>query len=142
MDIPLISHVGIAVKDFENALKKYSLLIGEDKPEIHDVTDQKVKAAIFKGGYCGGGARVELVTPTTDDSPIARFLESKGEGLHHVCIYVEDIEAKLAELKKAGVRLIDETPRIGAEGNKIAFVHPKDMNGVLIELEEFPKPKL
>lgn len=142
MDIPLISHVGIAVKDFEKALHKYSLLIGEDKPEIHDVASQKVKAAIFKGGCCGGGARVELVTPTTDDSPIAKFLEAKGEGLHHICIYVENIETKLAELKEAGVRLIDEVPRIGAEGNKIAFVHPKDMNGVLVELEEYPKPTL
>ncbi len=142
MDIPLISHVGIAVKDFEKSLKKYALINGEDRPPIHDVADQKVKVAIFKGGCCGGGARVELVTPTEDDSPVAKFLESKGEGLHHICLYVEDIDAKLAELKKAGVRLIDETPRIGAEGNKIAFVHPKDMNGVLIELEEFPKPTL
>ncbi len=142
MDIPLISHVGIAVKDFEKALKKYSLLIGDDNPAIHDVADQKVKAAIFKGGCCGGGARIELVAPSTDDSPIAKFLDSKGEGLHHVCIYVEDIEKKLAELKAEGVRLIDEVPRIGADGNKIAFIQPKDMNGVLIELEEFPKPTL
>lgn len=142
MDIPLISHIGIAVKDFEKALVKYSLLIGEEKPNIHTVVEQKVKAAIFKGGCCGGGAGVELVTPTTDDSPIAKYLDTKGEGLHHICIYVEDIALKLAELKEAGIRLIDETPRIGAEGNKIAFVHPKDMNGVLIELEEFPKESL
>lgn len=140
MEIPLISHLGIAVKDFEKALKKYALLTGEENPSIHDVPDQKIKAAIFKGSCCGGGARIELVSPTSDDSPIAGFLEKKGDGLHHVCIYVEDIEAKLSELKNAGVRLIDETPRIGAEGNKIAFIHPKDMNGVLIELEEIPKP--
>ncbi len=142
MDIPLISHIGIAVKDFEKAVQKYAILNSDQNPTIHDVADQKVKAAIFKGGCCGGGARIELVAPTSDDSPIAKFLENKGEGLHHICIYVEDIEAKLVELKEEGVRLIDETPRIGAEGNKIAFVHPKDMNGVLIELEEFPKPTL
>ncbi|HDL00708.1 MAG TPA: methylmalonyl-CoA epimerase, partial [candidate division Zixibacteria bacterium] len=88
MDIPLISHIGIAVKDFEKALAKYSLLLDERKPDIHIVTEQKVKAAIFKGGCCGGGARVELVTPTTDDSPIAKYLDTKGEGLHHICIYV------------------------------------------------------
>ena len=139
MDIPLISHLGIAVKDFESAIKKYSILTGEKSPAVHDVPDQKVKAAIFKGSSGGNGARIELVSPTSDDSPITKFLENKGEGLHHVCIYVDDIEAKLAELKNEGVRLIDETPRIGAEGNKIAFVHPKDFNGVLIELEEFPK---
>ena len=142
MEIPLVSHIGIAVKDFEKALKRYALISSDNNPIIHDVADQKVKAAIFKGGCCGGGARVELVTPTTDDSPIAKFLEKNGEGLHHICIYVVDIEEKLAELKAEGVRLIDEVPRIGAEGNKIAFVHPKDMNGVLVELEEFPKPTL
>ncbi|HKK20503.1 MAG TPA: VOC family protein, partial [candidate division Zixibacteria bacterium] len=70
------------------------------------------------------------------DSPVARFIAKRGEGLHHICIYVDDINAKLAELKSAGVKLIDETPRVGAEGHLIAFVHPSGMNGVLIELEQ------
>jgi len=140
MSTPLISHLGIAVKDFEDAVKKYKLITGDEKPAIHKVIDQKVNAAIFEGkkGCCEGGARIELISPTSDDSPIQNFLEKKGEGLHHVCIYVKDIEKKIKELKNAGIRLIDEKPKIGAEGNKIAFVHPKDTNGVLIELEEMP----
>ena len=134
---PLISHIGIAVADLEKAIEKFGLLSG-GKPKICEVTDQKVKVAIIESMDTEGG-RIELVTPTSDDSPVAKYLAKKGEGLHHICIYVDDITTKLDELKKAGVRLIDETPRIGAEGNLIAFVHPKDMNGVLIELEEKPK---
>lgn len=135
MDKSQVSHIGIAVTDLNEALNKYNLLSDADA-EITEVPDQKVRVAIF--GHSGG--RIELLEPTSDDSPIAKFIKSKGEGLHHICIYVDDIEAKLSELKDAGVRLIDETPRIGAEGNKIAFVHPKDMNSVLIELEERVKP--
>ena len=117
-------------------------MTGQQEPVIEEVTDQKVRVAIFSGS--GGhenelGGRIELVAATATDSPIASFIARRGEGLHHVCIYVEDIEQKLSELKAAGIRLIDETPRIGAEGSKIAFVHPSDMNGVLIELEEAPK---
>ena len=140
MSSPLISHVGIAVKELEKAISRYSLLVGDSSPEIHAVDDQKVKVAIFRGNFEGVGGRIELVAPTSDDSPIAKFIEARGEGLHHICVYVDDIESKLRELKESGVRLIDESPRIGAEGNKIAFVHPKDMNGVLIELEEIKKP--
>lgn len=140
MNQSLISHLGIAVKDLDEAVKKYILLTGDDDPSIHDVPDQKIKAAIFKGSFLGNGSRIELISPTSDDSPISKFLDKKGEGLHHVSIFVEDIEAKLTSLKDAGIKLIDENPRIGAEGNKIAFIHPKDTNGVLIELEEIPKP--
>ena len=77
-----------------------------------------------------------MVTPLSELSPISKYLRNKGEGLHHICIYVDDINAKLTELKEAGFSLIDKTPRIGAEGKKIAFIHPKDSHGVLIELEE------
>ena len=138
MERPLISHVGIAVKELETAIARWKLVSGNDTPVIEDVPDQKVRVAMFtSAGSSGhGGGRVELVSATSPESPIARFIEKNGEGLHHVCIYVDDIEAKLAELKSAGVRLIDEQPRIGAEGKRIAFVHQGSMGGVLIELEE------
>jgi len=139
LGVPLVSHIGIAVADLEAAIRKYSLLLGQSPGEVDEVADQKVRVAIFAGpagkdNHLGG--RVELLAPTSKTSPISKFLERKGEGLHHICIYVEDIEKKLAELKAAGVRLIDEVPRVGAEGNRIAFVHPADSSGVLIELEE------
>jgi methylmalonyl-CoA epimerase len=91
--------------------------------------------AIFPASGFPGG-RIELLQATSPDSPIARHIDKRGEGLHHLCIYVNDIERKLAELKAVGFELIDESPRVGAEGNRIAFVHPRDASGVLIELEE------
>jgi len=131
----LISHVGIAVSDLEKAIKTYTILTGDTSPIIEEVRSDKVKVAIFSRSQTNGG-RVELVAATSDDSPIARFIKKRGEGLHHICIYVDDIKSKLSELKKAGIRLIDETHRTGAEGTRIAFVHPECFNGVLIELEE------
>lgn len=138
MDKTLISHIGIAVADIEAASRNFGLITGDKSPETCEVADQQVKVAMFSrgdGGH-GSGDRIELVAPTSPDSPVARFLAKKGEGLHHICLYVDDIKKTLAELKKAGVKLIDESPRVGAEGNLIAFVHPSSMNGVLIELEE------
>ncbi len=132
----LISHIGIAVSELDAAIEKYRLLLNGAQPHITEVAEQKVKVAIFSGGIHESGGRIELVAPTAPDSPITQFLAKRGEGLHHICIYVDNIEEKLKELKKAGMRLIDESPRIGAEGNKIAFVHPSSTNGVLIELEE------
>lgn len=124
--------------DIDAAARNFGLITGDQSPEVCEVADQKVKVAMFSRGIGGHGPgdRIELVAPTSPDSPVARFLEKKGEGLHHICLYVDDIEKTLAELKEAGVRLIDESPRVGAEGNRIAFVHPSSMNGVLIELEE------
>ena len=135
MKKPLISHVGIAVKDLKAATATYKMITGDTNPYQTSVVDQKVAVAIFQTTSAPGG-RIELVAATDTQSPIARFIEKNGEGLHHICIYVDDIETRLQEMKDAGMRLIDETPRIGAEGNKIAFVHPKDTHGVLIELEE------
>ncbi len=140
MSSALISHVGIAVSDLDAAMKQYAVLTGNEAAMVTEVAEQKVKVAMFAAGDShGSGGRVELLMPTSEDSPISAFLSRKGDGLHHLCIYCDDIESKLAELKAAGVRLIDETPRIGAEGNRIAFVHPKGANGVLIELEERSK---
>lgn len=131
----LVSHVGIAVKDLEKSIKVYAILTGDQKPVIEEVISENVKVAIFSGSDKNAG-RIELVAATSEKSPVAKFINKRGEGLHHVCIYVDDINSKLSELKKAGVRLIDETHRIGAEGKKIAFVHPENLGGVLIELEE------
>lgn len=142
MPRPLISHIGIAVADLDQAIERYRMMTGQRETVVEEVADQKVKVAVFSGS--GGndreaGACIELVAATAPDSPIASFIAARGEGLHHVCVSVKDIDEKLSELKAAGIRLIDETPRIGAEGKKIAFVHPSGMNGVLIELEELPK---
>lgn len=135
----MISHVGIAVSDLDEAVRKYKKILGCGEPSVKEVSEQKVKVAIFDSDKSSFGGRIELVAGTSPDSPVTRFVEKRGEGLHHICIYVDDIEKKLAELKKSGIKLIDESPRTGAEGNKIAFVHPSDMNGVLIELEEKTK---
>ena len=128
----LVSHVGIAVRDLESAIKSYSVLSGLQNPAIENIESEKVEVAMFSSV----GGRIELLAATSDDSPIARFINNRGEGLHHICIYVDDIESKLSELKKAGIKVIDETYRLGAEGKKIAFVHPQNLNCVLIELEE------
>lgn len=138
MNRDLISHVGIAVANLDAAIERFQLLIGKEPDHVTEVADQKVNVAMF-AGTSEGSSRIELVAPTTPDSSVASFLDKKGEGLHHLCIYVDDIESTLAQLKSVGVKLIDETPRVGADGNKIAFVHPSDMHGVLIELEQKPK---
>ncbi|MDD3732170.1 MAG: methylmalonyl-CoA epimerase [candidate division Zixibacteria bacterium] len=138
----IISHVGIAVTDLEKSIPLYEKLTGMKVKEIEEVPSQKVRVGIFstggeKAGFAGGN--IELLSGTSEDSPISKFIAKRGEGLHHLCIYVDDIEKQLALLKAAGIRLIDETPRLGAEGHRIAFVHPAGTNGVLIELEEKPK---
>ena len=128
----LVSHVGIAVRDLDSAIKSYEVLTGSPISKVENVESEKVKVAMFSSV----GGRIELLAATSEDSPIAKFINKRGEGLHHICIYVDDIESKLSELKKAGIKVIDETYRLGAEGKKIAFVHPQNLNGVLIELEE------
>jgi methylmalonyl-CoA/ethylmalonyl-CoA epimerase len=118
LDSPLISHVGIAVADLERSMVLYQQLTGQTASSIIEVADQRVKVAMLAAPSdathpCG---RIELVAATSPDSPIAKFIAKRGEGLHHICIYVEDIETRLRELKNAGVKLIDESPRIGADG--------------------------
>ena len=132
----LLSHVGIAVESLDDAVARYAVITGRKPALVTEVADQKVKVAMFSAGGEHAGGRIELVAATSADSPITKYIEKRGEGLHHICIYVEDIDARLVELKAAGYRLIDETPRVGAEGNRIAFVHPSAGGGVLIELEE------
>ncbi|NJE48199.1 methylmalonyl-CoA epimerase [Thermococcus sp. 9N3] len=126
-----IDHVGIAVKNLEEAIKVWEGL-GLKVEEIEEVPDQKVRTAIIHIGE----SRIELLEPTAEDSPIAKFIAKRGEGIHHIALGVTDIEEHLKELKEKGYRLIDEEPRIGAGGAKIAFVHPKAVTGVLLELCE------
>ena len=130
MKVLKVDHLGIAVKDLAEAVRAYAAL-GFAVESTHDVPTEKVRAAFLPVGE----SRLELLEPTDSTSVIARFLE-KRSGLHHVCVLVEDIEAALAELKARGVPLVDETPRPGAGGCRVAFVHPRGAAGVLLELKE------
>ena len=128
-----IDHLGVAVPSLEEAVAVWEAL-GFAVEETHEVSTEKVRAAFLPLGT----AHVELLEPTDPDSVIARFLE-KRSGLHHVCVLVEDLEASLAEMKARGVALVDETPRVGAGGCRVAFVHPRSSSGVLLELKEAPR---
>lgn len=125
-----ISHIGIAVKSLQEAMQKYGLLFNEPTPHRETVEEQKVDIASYKVG----DAVIELTAPTAEDSPISKFLEKRGEGIHHVSFEVEDIQAELTRLKESGAKLINETPKLGAHDMLIAFVHPQSFNGVLVEL--------
>ncbi|MBX3293970.1 MAG: methylmalonyl-CoA epimerase [Acidobacteria bacterium] len=125
-----INHLGIATKGIDEALKFWENALGLENVHTETVEDQKVRVAMLPIGE----SRVELLEPTSDDSPISKFLEKRGGGIHHIAVEVDDIEASLERLKNNGARLIDESPRIGAEGCLVAFVHPSSTNGVLLEL--------
>lgn len=127
-----INHLGIATKGIDEALKFWADSLGLEHVHTETVEDQKVRVAMLPIGE----TKIELLEPTSEDSPISKFLEKRGGGIHHVAVEVEDIEASLAKLKAEGVQLIDEKPRIGAEGCLVAFVHPKSANGVLLELTQ------
>ena len=127
-----LSHVGVAVQDLKSATKLFSKLFQIDPVKTETVVDQKIKLAFF----IVGDTSIELTEATSPDSPIARFIEKRGDGVHHLALEVDDIDAELARLKKEGFQLIDEQPRLGAEGSLIAFIHPKSTNGVLIELSQ------
>ena len=128
-----VDHLGIAVRDLDAAVRAYRAL-GFEVESVHDVPTEKVRAAFLPVGE----SMLELLEPTAADSAIGRFLQ-KRSGLHHVCLLVADIEAALAELKAAGVELIDERPRPGAGGSRVAFLHPRAGAGVLLELKEAPR---
>jgi methylmalonyl-CoA/ethylmalonyl-CoA epimerase len=127
-----LEHVAIAVKDLDAAVHYYVHVLGFAPPELEVVAEQKVRTAIFGHGM----GRIELICPTDSSSGVAKFLEKRGEGLHHICVEVDDIVATLAELKAKGAALIDEVPKIGAGGAKVAFIHPKGAHGVLTELRQ------
>lgn len=125
-----INHLGIATKRIDEALKFWSDALGLENVHTEIVEDQKVRVAMLPIGE----SRIELLEPTSEDSPISKFLEKRGGGIHHIAIEVDDISASLQKLKSEGMRLIDEEPRVGAEGCLVAFVHPSSTNGVLLEL--------
>ncbi|MBS3984465.1 MAG: methylmalonyl-CoA epimerase [Selenomonadales bacterium] len=127
-----IDHLGIAVRDLNTVLAFYTDKLGLPCTGEEVVAEQKVRVAFLPLGQ----TKLELLESTAPDGPVAKFIEQKGEGIHHVAIRVANIEEALASLKAKGVRLIDEKPRIGAHGAKIAFIHPKESHGVLIELCE------
>jgi len=127
-----VDHIGIAVKSIEEALTFWEKTLGIACAGVEEVSEQKVKTAFLPLG----DTEIELLEPTAEDSPVAKFIEKKGEGIHHLAIRVENLEEALETMKARGMRLIDEKPRYGAGGAKIAFVHPKTAGGVLLELSE------
>jgi len=128
-----LDHVALAVRDLDAALADYSRLFGAEPLYREVVTEQGVEEAMI----AVGGSFVQLLQPLDGDTPVGRFIESRGEGLHHIALAVADIEAALAHLKAEGARLVDEEPRVGGRGVRIAFVHPEAFAGTLVELVEF-----
>jgi len=127
-----IEHIGIATRTLDDALSFWRDALGLQVVHTEVVEDQKVRVAMLPVGE----PRIELLEPTSEDSPVAKFLEKRGAGIHHIAVRVDDIRATLERLKRSGARLIDETPRAGADGCLVAFVHPSSANGVLLELVE------
>jgi methylmalonyl-CoA/ethylmalonyl-CoA epimerase len=130
-----IYHLGYAVEDLDAASRFYRAYFGAEPGEPEEVEEQGIVAAMFRVGE----SMIELVQPTHPDSPVGKFLEKRGEGFHHVAFEVDDLEAALGKLKSGGVELIDEEPRVGAGGARMAFIHPKGAFGVLTELVETPQ---
>lgn len=132
MKIEKIDHIGIAVKSIEDTSKFYSKNFNLKISEPIEVLSQKVRVAFIDIG----GVKLELIEPLGENSPVERFIQKKGEGLHHICFQVDDIKDALKKLKENKIRLVDQVPRVGATGKRIAFLHPESASGVLIELEE------
>ena len=135
MEITHIEHLGIPVKSIEEALPYYVQVLGLKCYNIEEVADQKVKTAFFMVGQ----TKIELLEPTSEESAVAKFIEKKGEGIHHIAFAVPSVAEALAEVEAKGVKLIDKAPRGGAEGLNIAFLHPKSTCSVLTELCEHPE---
>ncbi|MFO8191174.1 MAG: methylmalonyl-CoA epimerase [Bacillota bacterium] len=125
-----VDHIGIAVRDLEKMVRIFRDSLGFEYNGEEEVPEQKVRTAFFPAGE----SKIELLQTTDPDGPIGRFIAKKGEGVHHIALGVSDIEAKIRELKEKGIEIIDEKPRYGAGGAKIAFIHPQSTGGVLIEL--------
>ena len=127
-----LDHIGIAVANLSDALAFYRDALGLEIEEPEDVASQRVRAHFIPVGE----SALELLEATAGDSPIAKYVDKRGPGLHHITLRVDDIEGALAQLKARGVRLIDETPRPGAHGSRVAFIHPSSAHGVLVELKQ------
>jgi methylmalonyl-CoA/ethylmalonyl-CoA epimerase len=126
-------HVGVAVKNLDEAVRVYRDVLGFKFEGIHVLTERKLRVALFS---TGNETKIELLEPLSSDSTVAKFLETRGEGIQHVAVKVDDIDAYLADMRRKGVALIDDKPQIGLEGKKIAFIHPRSAKGVLLELCE------
>jgi methylmalonyl-CoA/ethylmalonyl-CoA epimerase len=135
MMIKKINHIAIAVSNLEEAAGFYQTVMGLTLSGIEVVTAQKTKVGFFKIGE----SNIELVQPAEPDSSLVKFLETKGQGIHHICLEVDDIEAEVKTFLEKGATMVDQKPRPGAHNTRVAFVHPKSSGGVLIELCEFPK---
>lgn len=127
-----LEHIGIAVSDLDEALEVYEKILGLKVKRIKVIEEQKIKAALLLAGKI----KIELMEPTDDEGPVARFIKKKGEGVHHIAFTVTNLEDFLKKIKEEGIVLVDEKPKIGAEGYKMAFLHPKSTRNVLLELCE------
>ena len=134
--IKKIDHIAIAVPDLEETATLYEELLGRSLDGVEEVEGMDTKVGFFPVGE----SHIELVQPTKEETGLAKFLAARGPGIHHICLEVDDIEADLKAYKAKGIKLIDETPRKGAHGTKVGFIHPKATGGVLIELCELPHP--
>lgn len=132
MEVKYIEHIGIAVKNLDAAIKYYEEALGLKCYAIEEMADQKVKTAFFKVG----GTKLELLESTSPGGPVGKFIEKRGEGIHHIAFAVKDIESQLKDAAAKGIELIDEIPKKGAEGLDVAFLHPRSTFGVLTELCE------
>ncbi len=131
-----IEHIGIAVKNLRESIQIYERILGVSCYKIEEIRDQKVRTAFFKIGQ----TKIELLESTDPAGPIGKFIEKKGEGLHHIALAVQNLAVTLMEAERNGIQLIDQQPRQGAEDLNIAFLHPKSASGVLLELcEEVPR---
>lgn len=134
MNLSHIEHIGIAVKNLNEAIKFYEDIFGLKCYAVEEVADQKVKTAFFQVGQ----TKIELLESTDPEGPIGKYIEKRGEGIHHIAFAAKELQSSLDELKEKGIKLIDEKARKGAEGLNIAFIHPKETYGVLTELCEKP----
>ena len=130
-----INHIAIAVSNIEESAKFYQNVLGLSLSDVEVVPAQKTRAGFFRIGEMN----IELVQPSETDSPLVKFLETKGQGIHHICFEVDDVEAEVSTFLEKGATMVDQKPRPGAHQTKVAFVHPKSSSGVLIELCELPK---
>src|SRR5665647_659637 len=125
-----IAHIGIAVKSIAASIPFLTDVLGLEQAEIDDSDGARIAAVV------AGESLVELLEPAGDDTPVGKFIARRGPGIHHICLSVDDLDATLEQCRQAGIRLIDETPRLGAEGKRIAFLHPSSTEGILVELSE------
>ena len=130
-----IDHVGVAVKNLDEAIVLYRDVLGFHFEGTQTLSERKIKIAFFK---CGSESHIELVQPLSSDSAVAKFIETRGEGINHIAFKVKNIKTMLEEFRRKGINLIDEEPKLGAGGSRIAFVHPKSTRGVLLEVVERP----